>query len=77
MKLLLAQFFRSTYTFSVLDPSVSFSILFSGIFNINYCVNDGDQFSYPQKTGKIIDLYGPVFMFVVIKREDESFWTEL
>jgi hypothetical protein len=70
MKLLLAQFFRSNYTFSALDPSVSFSILFSEILNISSCLNEGDQ------TGKIIDLYSPVFMFIVIKREDESFWTE-
>jgi len=76
MMLLLAQFFRFTCTSSVLDPSVSFSILLSEILNICFCLKEGDQVSYPYKTGKIVDLYNSVFMFIVNKREEESFWTE-
>jgi hypothetical protein len=68
----LCSFLHYRGTLSLLGPNILLSTLFSNILSLRSSLNVRDQVSQPHKTtGKIVNLYILIFMFVASKLETE------
>ena len=73
----LCNFFRFTVNSFLLDPNTLRSALFSNTINLRSSLNVNDQVSHSYKTtGKIIDLYILISMFLDSKLDDKKICTE-